>query len=274
MPPEAVGLAQAADADDLDARLGDPPGELLPLVAQRVGLRGGDEGGRQGVEPVGEQRREVGVVVVGLGAGVLLPVPGRLGRVEARLLPLPPRREAGARVEEGVDERDRAEEAGVAQGGDQGEVGAGRVAVGGVRPGRALAAQPADDRVEVVGRGGERVLGRSAVVHAQHRAATPVGDAPGDAVVDVDVVEHEAAAVGVHDETRERGRRARRAGTGPRRRRRPRRTATSSRGRRRLASRASSRCAARSKPGAPSSGPASAATAARTSGYITTVAPP
>ena len=54
MPPEAVGLAQAADADDLDARLGDPPGELLPLVAQRVGLRGGDEGGRQGVEPVGD----------------------------------------------------------------------------------------------------------------------------------------------------------------------------------------------------------------------------
>ena len=87
VPPEAVGLTGAPDADDLDARLRDPPGELLSLVSEGVGLRRGDEGRRQGVQAVGEQRGEVGVVVVGLGPGVLLPVPGRLGRVEARLLP-------------------------------------------------------------------------------------------------------------------------------------------------------------------------------------------
>ena len=62
VPPEAMGLAQAADAHDLDPGLRDAPGELLPLVAKRVGLGRGDEGGRQGVQAVGEQRGEVGVV--------------------------------------------------------------------------------------------------------------------------------------------------------------------------------------------------------------------
>jgi hypothetical protein len=73
--------------------------------------------------------------------------------------------------------------------------------VGGVRTGRALPTEPADDRVEVVGRRGERVLGRPAVVDAEHGAAAAVGDPPADAVVDVDVVEHEAAAVRMHDQT-------------------------------------------------------------------------
>ncbi len=99
--PEAVHLAEAADADGLDAGLGEQAGELLALVAQRVVLRSGDKGRRQGVQPVGEERGEVGVVEVGLGAGVLLPVPVGLGRVEARVGSLLPGREGAARVEEG-----------------------------------------------------------------------------------------------------------------------------------------------------------------------------
>ena len=52
-------------ADDLDAGLGEPQREQLALVAQRVVLGGGDERRRQGVQPVGDQRGEVGVVQVG-----------------------------------------------------------------------------------------------------------------------------------------------------------------------------------------------------------------
>ena len=83
VPPEAVDLAEAADGDGLDAGLGEQPGEVLALVAQRVVLGGRDQGRRQGAQPVGEQGREVGVVRSASVRGVLLPVPGGLARVEA-----------------------------------------------------------------------------------------------------------------------------------------------------------------------------------------------
>ena len=84
VPPEAVHLAEVAGADDRHALLGEPVDEALALVAQRVVLGGDDQRRRQGAEPVGEQRREVGVGQVGGRRGVLPPVPRGLARVEAR----------------------------------------------------------------------------------------------------------------------------------------------------------------------------------------------
>lgn len=64
--------------------------------------------------------------------------------------------------------------------------------------GDGLLVEGQQDRVDVVGRGGIGVLGRSAVVDAEHRHARLQRQVATDQVVDVDVVHHEAAAVQVH----------------------------------------------------------------------------
>ena len=160
-------------------------------------LGGDDQGRRQGGEPVGEQRREVGVGQVRRARGVLLPVPRGLLRPEAV------GRggvgvERGGGVEERVGQRHRREPARVPQCRDQGEVAAGAVAVDVRRAGRAPG-EPGEHRVDVVAGRREAVLRRLAVADAQHSDAGPVRQHPGGGVVHVDVVEDEPAAVQVHD---------------------------------------------------------------------------
>ena len=203
MTPEAVHLPEVAGRDHLDAGLGEQAREVLPLVAQRVVLGRHDQGGRQAREPVGAQGCQVGVLQVGRGGGVLLPVPRGVAWVEA-VGGGGVGVEAGGRVEERVDQRHRGEAAGVAQRRHQRQVAAGAVAVRERRAAQAvratLAVEPRQDGVDVVRGRREPVLGRAAVVDAEHGQAAAVGQPAGRGVVHVDVVEDEAAPVQVHDQ--------------------------------------------------------------------------
>ena len=60
---------------------------------------------------------------------------------------------------------------------------------------------PGEDAVDVVGRRREPVLGRASVVDAEHGDPAPVGRTAGRGVVHLDVVEDEAAAVQVDQQT-------------------------------------------------------------------------
>ena len=140
VPPEAVHLAQVAGRGHVDPARRGAAARLLALVAQGVVLRGDDQGRRQGGERVREQRREVGVREVLRAAGVLLPVPLRLARVEAD----------GGAERVGVEARRagrgtgrsaplRAKRPGCAERRDQREVAARAVAVDVRRPARGRA---------------------------------------------------------------------------------------------------------------------------------------
>ena len=72
----------------------------------------------------------------------------------------------------------------------------------------AVAVEPGEHRVDVVGRRREPVLRGQPVVDAEHRHVQPVREPPARPVVHVDVVEDEAAAVQVHHHARVGARRA------------------------------------------------------------------
>ena len=203
VPVVAVDLPQTAEPGDPDPRLGQAQHELLPLVAQRVVLGRDHQRRREVAEAAGQQRGEVRVVAVGGRGGVLVPVPGRLvGGEPVGVGEVRP--EAGGRVEEGIEEGERGDALGAPQGRHQRQVAAGRVAVQEQRAGQlGSGGHPVEGGVHVVGRRREPVLGRAAVVHAEHPEPGPVGQAPAERVVHLDVVEHEPTAVQVHDETRE-----------------------------------------------------------------------
>ena len=202
MAPEPVHLTEVARADDAHVQLGEAPDEQLALVAQRVALGGDHQRGRQGGEPVGEQRRQVGVGEVGGRGGVLLPVPGGLARVEpdvgqlvglsrpagrgtGRSAPTAANRPGCAARRPGRGCRRRCRRARTSA----------RRARGRCRRDRASASTVSTSS----GAAGKRCSGGRPVVDAEHRHPAGECQPACRAVVHVDVVEDEAAAVQVHE---------------------------------------------------------------------------
>ena len=193
--------------DDLDAGLGELARQLLALVAQRVVLGGRDQGRRQRVQPVGQQRREVGVGEVGVGARRTAASTTRAsaGRSPCRAPRSGRTSKLAAGVEERVDQRHARR---------TGRGGAARRPARGwrrrCRRARTAAPAPARPRARPASRrpvstssgaAGNGCSGGRPVVHAQHRAAADrLASRRRGGVVHVDVVEDEAAAVGVHDD--------------------------------------------------------------------------
>ncbi len=122
---------------------------------------------------------------VGRVGGVLLPVPGRLARVEPVGVGAVGV-EGRGRVEERVDQRQRGDPLGPPQCGHQGQVAAGAVAWSSSGPARSgLLVDPVERGVDVLDRRREAVLRRAPVVDAEHPQTRSVGQPPGVHVLDV-----------------------------------------------------------------------------------------
>ena len=196
--PEAVDGAVVAAVRDVDARLAQPVGHRLALVAQDVELGGQHERGRQAREVVRAQRRGVGLEAVG-AVEVEVPVALHARRGEAvALLEVA----VGGRVEAGV--ADRVDQQ---PGPPPGRAGAGRRRARGCRPRcrrpppparpSCSSARPVGRGDAVLERGRERVLRREPVADAPHDRARLVGQRAADRVEGVDRADRPAAAVEV-----------------------------------------------------------------------------
>src|ERR1035441_1362637 len=184
---DGAGVSPRGDAQL--ARVG------FALVAQRVVLRGEDQGGRGAIEGAGEERRSQGVTRIGARGQILAPTAPHVGG--AGTIAFGKRGvggQAASSIDHGVDEQLAAQgRRAMRQGGTGGEVGAGAIARDG--DGDPQAQRPLQGQRGIVGGGGKAVLRGETVVHREDAAAGCKGQQTADGVVAIQIAAKEPSAV-------------------------------------------------------------------------------